>query len=101
MRGNGDSWRKYRWHWKCAEKTVLTEKLIHYFRQIPDYRCGREKRHDLGEMLVCVPRIPLWPDNDPQEPEMVQNPLGRAAEAYELKIRDRLAFHYYPDVEWH
>ena len=54
MRGNGDSWRKYRWHWKCAEKTVLTEKLIHYFRQIPDYRCGREKRHDLGEMLVCV-----------------------------------------------
>ena len=54
MRNSRDFWRKYRWHWKCAEKTVLTEKLIHYFRQIPDYRCGREKRHDLGEMLVCV-----------------------------------------------
>lgn len=28
--------------------------MIHYFRQIPDYRCDREKRHDLAEMLVCV-----------------------------------------------
>lgn len=54
MRNSRDFWRKYRWHWKCAERTVLTEKLIHYFRQIPDYRCGREKRHDLAEMLVCV-----------------------------------------------
>ena len=32
----------------------MTEKLIHYFRQIPDYRCDREKKHDLAEMLVCV-----------------------------------------------
>ena len=54
MRNSRDFWRKYRWHWKCAERTVLTEKLIHYFRQIPDYRCDREKKHDLAEMLVCV-----------------------------------------------
>lgn len=39
---------------KCAERTFVTEKLIHYFRQIPDYRCDREKKHDLAEMLVCV-----------------------------------------------
>ena len=54
MRNSGNFWRKYRWFWKCAERTFLTESLIHYFRQIPDYRCGREKRHDLAEMLVCV-----------------------------------------------
>lgn len=54
MRSSGNFWKKYRWSWKCAERTFLTEKLIHYFRQIPDYRCGREKRHDLAEMLVCV-----------------------------------------------
>ena len=54
MRNSGDFWRKYRWYWKCAERTVLTEKLIHYFRQIPDHRCGREKKHDLAEMLVCI-----------------------------------------------
>ena len=46
--------RKYKWCWKCAERTFVTENLIHYFRQIPDYRCGREKKHDLAEMLVCV-----------------------------------------------
>lgn len=28
--------------------------MIYYFRQIPDYRCDRQKRHDLAEMLVCV-----------------------------------------------
>ncbi|HJC65809.1 MAG TPA: transposase family protein [Candidatus Enterocloster excrementigallinarum] len=28
--------------------------MIHYFRLIPDDRCGRERRHDLVEMLVCV-----------------------------------------------
>ena len=54
MRNSRNFWRKYRWLWKCAEKPFLTEKLIHYFRQIPDYRCDREKRHDLAEMLVCV-----------------------------------------------
>ena len=54
MRNSRNFWRKYRWLWKCAEKPFLTEKLIHYFRQIPDYRCNREKRHDLAEMLVCV-----------------------------------------------
>ncbi len=54
MRNSRNFWRKYRWFWKCAERTFLTEKLIHYFRQIPDYRCNREKRHDLAEMLVCV-----------------------------------------------
>ena len=54
MKRSGNFWRKYRRPWKCAERTVPTEKLIHYFRQIPDYRCGREKRHDLAEMLVCV-----------------------------------------------
>lgn len=54
MRSNGNFWRKYRCPWKCAERTFLTESLIHYFRQIPDYRCDREKRHDLAEMLVCV-----------------------------------------------
>lgn len=54
MRNSGNFWRKYRWYWKCAERAFLTEKLIHYFRQIPDYRCGREKRHDLAEMLVCI-----------------------------------------------
>lgn len=52
MRNSRNFWRKYRWLWKCAEKPFLTEKLIHYFRQIPDYRCDREKRHDLAEMLV-------------------------------------------------
>ena len=50
---------------------------------------------------MCHPRIPLWPDNDPQEPEMVQNPSGRAAETYEIKIRDCLTFHHYPDAVWH
>ena len=54
MKRSGNFWRKYSRPWTCAERTVLTEKLIHYFRQIPDYRCGREKRHDLAEMLVCV-----------------------------------------------
>lgn len=54
MGSSGNFWRKYRCPWKCAERTFLTESLIHYFRQIPDYRCGREKRHDLAEMLVCV-----------------------------------------------
>lgn len=54
MSNSRNFWRKYRWLWKCAERTFLTEKLIHYFRQIPDYRCDREKRHDLAEMLVCV-----------------------------------------------
>lgn len=46
--------RKYKWCWNCADRTFMTENLIHYFRQIPDYRCGREKKHDLAEMLVCV-----------------------------------------------
>lgn len=54
MGNSRNFWRKYRWLWKCAEKPFLTEKLIHYFRQIPDYRCDREKRYDLAEMLVCV-----------------------------------------------
>ena len=54
MRSSGNFWRKYKWCWKCAERTFVTEKLIHYFRQIPDYRCDREKKHDLAEMLVCV-----------------------------------------------
>lgn len=54
MKSSGNFWRKYRWCWKCAERAFATEKLIHYFRQIPDYRCGREKKHDLAEMLVCV-----------------------------------------------
>ena len=54
MGSSGNFWRKYRCPWKCAERTFLTESLIHYFRQIPDYRCDREKRHDLAEMLVCV-----------------------------------------------
>lgn len=54
MGNNRNFWRKYRWFWKCAERTYLTEKLIYYFRQIPDYRCSREKRHDLAEMLVCI-----------------------------------------------
>ncbi|OUN69257.1 hypothetical protein B5G11_09470 [Drancourtella sp. An57] len=38
----------------CAEREFRTAPLIYYFRQIPDYRCGREKKHDLAEMLVCV-----------------------------------------------
>ena len=54
MRRSGNFWRKYKWCWKCAERTFVTEKLIHYFRQIPDYWCDREKKHDLAEMLVCV-----------------------------------------------
>lgn len=54
MRSSGNFWRKYKWCLKCAERTFVTEKLIHYFRQIPDYRCDREKKHDLAEMLVCV-----------------------------------------------
>ena len=54
MRSSGNFWRKYRCPWKCAERVFLTESLIHYFRQIPDYRCDREKRHDLAEMLVCI-----------------------------------------------
>ena len=65
MRNSRNFWRKYRWLWKCAEKPFLTEKLIHYFRQIPDYRCDREKRHDL--LTQENNRISLWQDNDPQE----------------------------------
>lgn len=54
MRISGNFWRKYRCPWKCAERTFVTENLIHYFRQVPDYRCNREKKHDLAEMLVCL-----------------------------------------------
>lgn len=39
---------------KCAETGFRTKALIEYFRQIPDYRCSRKKKHDHAEMLVCI-----------------------------------------------
>ena len=39
---------------KCAETGFRAKALTEYFRQIPDYRCGRKKKHDLAEMLVCI-----------------------------------------------
>lgn len=40
---------------KCAETTGFrTKALIEYFRQVPDHRSSRKKKHDHAEMLVCI-----------------------------------------------
>lgn len=44
-------------------------------------------------------RIPLWQDNHPQEPELVQESSELAAGAYGTQIWDRIALNGQPDAE--
>lgn len=40
---------------KCAETAGFRAgALIEYFRQVPDHRSSRKKKHDHAEMLVCI-----------------------------------------------
>lgn len=42
------------WIWKCADDVFVSQPLIEYLRQIPDYRCARKHKHDLTETLLCL-----------------------------------------------
>ena len=94
MKSSGNFWRKYRWCWKCAERAFATEKLIHYFRQIPDYRCGREKKHDLAEMLVyvtLVKQVRIPSEKDSQGNDVTPSKAFREDRSPAKKSRNNLS----------
>ena len=45
---------RFRWLWRCAKNTYWTKPLIEYMRMVPAPRCGRKKKHDHAEILVCI-----------------------------------------------
>lgn len=40
--------------WRCDKNAFKTKPLIEYMRMVPDPRSDRKKKHDMGEMLVCL-----------------------------------------------
>ena len=94
--------KRSRCPWKCAERTFLTEKLIHYFQADPGLSMRQRKKNTILQKCWYVSPLDSFAAGQQSAGAlMVQKPSGRAAETYGIKTRDRFAFYHYTNAVRH